>query len=304
MSNKYEVEYTLVKLGLDTKPKKGKTAFTTTTWLPGFLITTPSTGWIWLKDATKVTIKKGTVRSDIMSSIVEGGRVSCAGCDIKIIKNMSSSTSSISHDDDSQQHTMINTSINTVNSLLTLPQHQSNLVPVVRKEQLIKRKASSIDDDHETNKTTLSKKMNTSDSIHASIYSKHDSSKDTKSDKERGGGVVGGLLHETITVDPILDAVMRPHQREAASFLISKLLGQQVRSQGDQGPMCSSMNDHVSDDTMVVKGAIPLLLPLPLTGAILADDMGTGKVPLPPPLLLLLLLLLLLITSKSYYTPK
>ena len=288
MSNKYEVEYTLVKLGPDTKPKKGN-AVSTTIWLPGFLITTPSTGWIWLKDATKVTIKKGTVRSDVMSSIVEGGRVSCAGCDIKIIKNMSNSTTITSHHDISNQQTTITSSFGTENTLSLPLQNQPNhLVPeIVIKEQLVKRKASSMDDNE--SKTTLSKKVTSSETTNLSTHHNHESSTYTKSDNERVGAAVSGFVHEGITVDPILDAVMRPHQREAASFLISKLLGQQVGGPGPGGQVGSSMNDPVSDDDddgmdMVVKGGlVPPLLPLPLTGAILADDMGTGKVSFPPP---------------------
>ena len=251
MSNKYEIEYTLVKLGHDTKPK-GSTV-STTIWLPGFLITTPSTGWIWLKDASKLTIKKGTIRPDVMSSIVAGGRVSCAGCDIKIIKDMSSSTTT-SHHDISNQQTTIPSSIDTENTL-SLPQNQPNLFPeAIIKEQLVKRKASTMDD-HE-NKTTLPKK--------ASTGNNHGS----RSENERVGT---GLVNEGISVDPILDAVMRPHQREAAAFLISKLLGQ-------VGSMGSTLGDHVSHDKMIVKGGLPPPPALPLTGAILADDMGTGKV--------------------------
>ena len=55
------------------------------TWENGFLITTPSSGWIWLKDRKRITIRKGTISADIMSQILIGGTIACAGFHMKIL---------------------------------------------------------------------------------------------------------------------------------------------------------------------------------------------------------------------------
>jgi hypothetical protein len=52
------------------------------------LITTPSSGWIWLKDNKRKTVRKGTVGSEVMSQIAVSGIVFCAGYQIKIVSEM------------------------------------------------------------------------------------------------------------------------------------------------------------------------------------------------------------------------
>ena len=54
-------------------------------WQDGHLIITRSSGWMWLKDSKRVTIRKGTVGPDVMNGIVVSGMVKCAGYDIKIL---------------------------------------------------------------------------------------------------------------------------------------------------------------------------------------------------------------------------
>lgn len=63
-------------------------------------------------------------------------------------------------------------------------------------------------------------------------------------------------------IDPSVTGLLRPHQVTAANFILERLL---------------SSTDGTDD------------YPFPLTGAILADEMGTGKVRLPVVSLLLLL---------------
>jgi hypothetical protein len=60
-----------------------------TAWQDGHLIITRSSGWMWLKDSKRVTIRKGTVGPDIMRGIVVCGMVKCAGYDIKILSDTS-----------------------------------------------------------------------------------------------------------------------------------------------------------------------------------------------------------------------
>ena len=229
VSFRYEVEYAMVRSALSLQPpppkdagtgkSKKKAAKEGPAWQPGFLITSPSTGWIWLKDATKVTIKKGTIRPEIMAAIVVGATVSCAGCELKIIKDLSTTpaplTSSSSRSSSSNSAAMVeNIPVGPPNSL---------------DEQSLKRKAAS---------------------------SSSSSSDDVVGDDARTKKHTTG-----VSVDPLLDAVMRPHQKEAAAFLISKL-------QGDAASMVAPAAAEQEVDH------IPTL---PWTGAILADDMGTGK---------------------------
>lgn len=58
--------------------------------------------------------------------------------------------------------------------------------------------------------------------------------------------------------DTALNTILRPHQLQAVHFLLLRLLGEDVEQPNDQ--QAEDMNSDI-----------------PLTGAILADDMGTGK---------------------------
>ena len=61
--------------------------------------------------------------------------------------------------------------------------------------------------------------------------------------------------------DTSLTSILRAHQLRAVQFLVPRLLGQEVSTTGDPNEISPEAGD--SD--------------IPLTGAILADDMGTGK---------------------------
>jgi hypothetical protein len=73
-------------------------------WQDGHLIITRSSGWMWLKDIKRVTIRKGTVGPDIMKGIVVCGMVKCAGYDIKILSDTSVNACD-THDQSQVPHT-------------------------------------------------------------------------------------------------------------------------------------------------------------------------------------------------------
>lgn len=41
-------------------------------WKSGYVIVTPTDGWMWLKDDEKKTIRKGVISATLMNSIVSG----------------------------------------------------------------------------------------------------------------------------------------------------------------------------------------------------------------------------------------
>ena len=52
--------------------KKTTSSSSSSDWKPGYVIITPTDGWMWLKDNNKITIRKDVITSFMMNSIVSG----------------------------------------------------------------------------------------------------------------------------------------------------------------------------------------------------------------------------------------
>ena len=166
--------------------------------IDGYLMTIPSSGWTWLQNSKKETIRKGIFPKDVRDSIYVGNILTCAGYTIKVLSELD------------RKGTLVE---NTDKILIT--QQVSNCDK--------KRKNSDV------NTLSLENTKNAKVSIHLDIE---------------------------------LQKMMRPHQIEGATFLLSRLLG--------------GCNDRNANCDLIDKDIISVDLPL-VTGAILADEMGTGK---------------------------
>ena len=186
----------------------------------GTLITTPETNWIWLKDANKVTIRKGVVSAGVMASIREGAVITAAGFEIRVAQQFEE-----------------------VLNVTTAAAVKGPVGPPPKAEPGSAQKEN--------------------------LFAQHvPAPKDTEPPRDARP-----------SLDPALSAVMRPHQLSAATFLLARLLGEEVtadsvdaqaQSEATSSSSSSSMSaDATSADATVIK--------VLTTGAILADDMGTGK---------------------------
>ena len=167
---------------------------------------------------------------------------------------------------------------------------------------------------------TINSSNTSNSSISTDIYSEKckesicgDSSSSGKANNEKCGNYHRNSSSSNFTSyplqDPLVWQVMRPHQREAATFLLDKLMGKhneddkvvissKIRENENQKgkeqiniPIINNSNLKKNNDVYQKeentnqKGKIPsdsssgsYEFSQPLTGAILADDMGTGKV--------------------------
>jgi hypothetical protein len=214
--------------------------------LDGFLITTPSDGWIWLKDEKKVTIRKGIINSDLMKTIIVGGVLSAAGFRIEILELIRRNVS---------------TSVATASADLHLHRGES----VVRNSRLLDSASDSvisahharesdtvgfpIDDKLSVRQTVLNPPKDGSDRVHVKRAKLANNTDEGRVIAMRGGSFssatssttnstsssvmdVSGVNEEENrnakppSLDPALEAVMRPHQKEAFDFLLARLTGQ------------------------------------------------------------------------------
>ena len=165
----------------------------------GFLITQPSSGWLWLKNRQKETINKGKVGDNVMKLItVESNnkKIMLGGFDIII------------HEEIARKIVEVENNVDLCNTTeLAADENQ----PLLKK-------------------------------------TKHEVAIDNPVSITTGP-----------SMDPVLEKVMRPHQLEGAKFLLDKLLGVH--------------NDRERTD---IEKSLCIDLSI-VTGAILADEMGTGK---------------------------
>lgn len=188
----------------------------------GTLITTPETNWIWLKDANKVTIRKGVVSAGVMASIREGAVITAAGFEIHVGQQFEE-----------------------VLNVTTAAAVKAPVGPPPKAESGSAQKEN--------------------------LFAQHSvpAPKDTEPPRDARP-----------SLDPALSAVMRPHQISAATFLLARLLGEEVTADSvdaqeqSEAPPSSSSSSLLSADATSADAAVIKVL---TTGAILADDMGTGK---------------------------
>lgn len=201
MSQLYEIEFARLE------PNKR--------YAPGFLITTVESGWMWLKDANKVTLRKGVVSAQIMSSICEAASIVAAGYDIRIIK-----------------------AVDKTLSVTTAAPKKSNDV---------EKENSSIPSSVPPSSASDAEAHSTS-SLPAPTATLETTDRDPAPPRP--------------SLDQSLISSMRPHQVTAANFLLARLLGEDVN---DEPAIPTTTRPPISSMRLLT------------TGAILADDMGTGK---------------------------
>ena len=151
----------------------------------GSIITTPETGWMWLKDADKVTLRKGQVSAAIMDSIREGASITAAGFEIRILKQIDKPLS--------------------VTTVAPPPKksaaEKENEIREIQQQRAREREAAAAQEALDKRPTRPS-------------------------------------------IDPALLAVMRPHQVSAASFLLARLLGEEVSADGGPAPAPAPASDQ------------------------------------------------------------
>jgi hypothetical protein len=237
-------------------------------WLKGYLIVTPSSGWIWLKDHRKITIKKGTVGDDIIKQIKEDNSLLCAGYNIKIEKSLVKptlqNTDNILNSDNKNIHNSDNIVVKNNDKVINgsidvkeiIPNNNYNLKISNPEGIIIPSSTSSSVPLQIADSTVKKRKRNDSINKNDLIYDK-DNNNNNNNNNNMKFDHSSNLLSDII-LDPVLEAKMRPHQSEAAKFLIDRLLG---RTNGNNGNKDSDNNDN----------GYSLI-----SGAILADEMGTG----------------------------
>lgn len=228
-------------------------------WSKGYLIVTPSTGWLWLKDNKKITINKGTVTQDVIKLIKENNSLICAGYNIKVEKLLVKPSLQTSDKVINNDKIVVNDDdIVISNSSIDLDEKFSSS----------NNKILTINKPKETSSTRKRKINEDSSNKNDIIYdSNFNDNNNIKLDNS------SNLLSD-IVLDPVLKAKMRPHQIEACDFLIDRLLGRNI------------VNNNNNNDN------IDLSL---ISGAILADEMGTGIIIIIFILIILIIFLLILL---------
>jgi hypothetical protein len=155
----------------------------------GLLIACEKTLWVWLKNSSNVTIKKGAVSIDFITSLELGKSFPCLGYLVTIVKERESRESKEDVHNSEGISTRSVVSATAIESSTTQIVSETDTIPLSRRAQL----------------------------------------------------------------DHCLLRVMKPHQIQAATFILKRLL-----------------DDNESDNNTSNHS-------IPQTGAILADDVGTGK---------------------------
>ena len=267
----------------------------------GYLIISDSKKWLWLKNDQRITIRNGAANDDLISRIYVGNSITIAAYSIQVIKlinssydksDSSNSSSSSSSSSSSANNSSSSTSISATNS--SSDANNSNSVNAnnsksvndcnsatdnANKENVLSSvlsidtvsATSLLSSSSSSTKTMISKPV-TSSSLLSKRKASNDlerssTSKDTKNKTHHDSTNITNNsnqyeqldynLKSEVELDQSLILQMRPHQIEGAMFILDLLLGKkQVNNDEDK---------DLNLDLSV------------MSGAILADEMGTGK---------------------------
>jgi hypothetical protein len=263
-----------------------------------------------------MTIRKGTITNEIMKKIIIGGCISCAGYDIKILTESTKKNDRYLSVQSNKSSIDINRLNSTVDNNLSKQQQQQQQQQQQKQHQLnsnvdskplerskhvlppastcqsaispssyIRNVGQSsnypvLHESHSNNRSLKGSDNNESSSNSNDNNSNLFFDRTSKTDSKIGTEISRGSSNYTSypTMDPVVLGVMREHQKEAATFLLAKLMGrdtlnkekatlesQTIGNDGNEAEKYNNIYDIEGNEVSV-------------TGAILADDMGTGKV--------------------------
>ena len=266
----------------------------------GFLVVNKNKQSIWLKDESKNTVRKGLIDAEIFSdneNFCFGRTLPVAGCKItlgrEIIKPQAPESQ---HPHRQSQKRSINE--NNAQDSNTTEFLSLDSTPIVSvKEVTVKTGSLTVETWHSSSSSSSSTKRSdtTLDTIlnmkpessgeyrdrsSSSISLRASASAFEPKKKSRPNTFLtcpvsppkpstaalppSGPSLYSACLDEALKKKMRPHQLEAASFLLCRLLGMTIDSD-HQGSHSSNHSSTASSSSSII------------TGAILADDVGTGK---------------------------
>lgn len=262
-------------------------------WNNGFLITQPSTGWIWLKQSNQTTLNKGAIDKKFFDSVEEGATVNCGPFVIKIIqlKRKFDAHPSNQSENDSTKCTSEKSpdkppaSVRPADTLTSLPKqifHEKSCLPTSslsapsgHQNVLGQLSTNTSASEREDRASTFVKNLQ----VRQSLVAARSQAMVSKPNPPPAPPKFAHLMQNKeqndadVSLDPSLRALMRPHQIAGANFLLARLMGKNADMEKlTNDPTAihahrhtTSHSDHPNIDMNLV------------TGAILADEMGTGK---------------------------
>ena len=228
----------------------------------GYLITTPGNGWIWLKNRARETIRKGVIAPKVMNSIKANVSITLAGYNI-VVKGEILSTpinQTVYHSSEEKLDTYQCNKVNNAELSSSNKQKSDSTdrggqqTSTFINQNMIHRNKISVPCAYDSGKENVMSRTSTNTTVsftNLSTNEKHDNINNIT------------ISPNQICIDPSLISVMRKHQIEAAEFLLSRLITRPILLKSHSPK--NSISKPLTNSTI-------------WTGAILADDMGTGKV--------------------------
>ena len=242
----------------------------------GYLIVSETKKWLWLKNDRKETIRSGAANDELIARISVGNNLFVGGFDIKLIKLINSSfdtsnkdnnnnniknnnnDNNNTHKNDSNNNNNnnneyinkenINVNINNETSISiieTISSSSSSSIP------------SSIPSSSSSSFNNKRKALNELDKSKIKDKKKYDCKQIFNENSINNNEDIDYNLKSEVELDPLLKLKMRPHQIEGAMFILDILLGKKI------------INNNIDNDLSLDISV--------MNGAILADEMGTGK---------------------------